>query len=407
MSSFGISDLITLTRASEAWFFNSAGLLEKAAVDVPRFEYDPVTQTIKGLLIEEQRTNSLLHNRDLSESVWTKNGTPSPTQNQTGIDGVANKAWTLTDSDGSSFEWVLQSITVSDDSATHSASAYIKKNSGDEANGFPTVKAQLLNGTILEHSVNIDTRDGSNDSVNKEEDGSHTVYDAGDWWRIDIQITNNSSGNTSFRFHVFPAHTTTLGGTANNSATGTVVYDFGQIELNETLSTSPIETSASAVTRSADKPTGTIGDEFNADEFSYVVTVFSAPGSAGFMDAIDIDDGSGGNRVFINRNAIAGDRLELRTVSSAGSNGQANTSVNLADVTEAKIAIRIKEGDMAICVNGGTVQKDTDAAQPTGLTTRRVGFNFNNGGYWNGHIKLLREIPRALSDQELQSESTL
>lgn len=51
---------ITFTRASTGTYFDAAGVMQTAAVDVPRFDHDPVTLQPKGLLIEGARTNVLL-----------------------------------------------------------------------------------------------------------------------------------------------------------------------------------------------------------------------------------------------------------------------------------------------------------------------------------------------------------
>jgi hypothetical protein len=54
--------LITFTRASSATYIDSAGTLQTAAVDVPRFDHNPTTGESLGLLVEEQRTNSIRNN---------------------------------------------------------------------------------------------------------------------------------------------------------------------------------------------------------------------------------------------------------------------------------------------------------------------------------------------------------
>ena len=52
--------LVTFTRASNGTYTDSAGVLQTAATDVPRFDHDPTTGESLGLLVEEQRTNLLL-----------------------------------------------------------------------------------------------------------------------------------------------------------------------------------------------------------------------------------------------------------------------------------------------------------------------------------------------------------
>lgn len=60
------SQVVTFTRSSSATYFDSAGALQTATTDVPRFDYDPATLVARGLLIEEQRTNLLLNSASLS-----------------------------------------------------------------------------------------------------------------------------------------------------------------------------------------------------------------------------------------------------------------------------------------------------------------------------------------------------
>jgi hypothetical protein len=56
---------ITFTRASTATYFNSAGVMQSAAINTPRWDYDPATLQLRGLLLEDQRTNLLLNSATL------------------------------------------------------------------------------------------------------------------------------------------------------------------------------------------------------------------------------------------------------------------------------------------------------------------------------------------------------
>lgn len=58
--------LVTFTRASSGTFVDSAGTLQTAATDVPRFDHNPATGESLGLLVEEARTNLLLNSGTLS-----------------------------------------------------------------------------------------------------------------------------------------------------------------------------------------------------------------------------------------------------------------------------------------------------------------------------------------------------
>jgi hypothetical protein len=66
---------ITFTRSTTATFVGSDGLIQTAAINAPRFDYDPVTLAPKGLLIEELRRNiflnSLINGTSLSTQTVT------------------------------------------------------------------------------------------------------------------------------------------------------------------------------------------------------------------------------------------------------------------------------------------------------------------------------------------------
>lgn len=61
-----LAPFVTFTRASTATYFDSAGVMQTAAVNTPRIDYDPATLALRGLLIENQRTNLLLNSATLS-----------------------------------------------------------------------------------------------------------------------------------------------------------------------------------------------------------------------------------------------------------------------------------------------------------------------------------------------------
>ena len=63
---------VTFARSTTGTFVGSDGLIQTAAINTPRFDYDPVTLACKGLLIEEQRVNLLTYSDDFSNAAWTK-----------------------------------------------------------------------------------------------------------------------------------------------------------------------------------------------------------------------------------------------------------------------------------------------------------------------------------------------
>jgi hypothetical protein len=51
------ASLITFNRASSGTYTDSAGVIQTASNNVPRFDHNPITGESLGLLVEEQRTN--------------------------------------------------------------------------------------------------------------------------------------------------------------------------------------------------------------------------------------------------------------------------------------------------------------------------------------------------------------
>jgi hypothetical protein len=81
----------TFTRASVGTYVDANGRVAYTGLNEPRFTHDPETGESLGLLLEEERTNLLLHSNDFTQSNWiAQNSHPSPTPDIVGPDGVSN-----------------------------------------------------------------------------------------------------------------------------------------------------------------------------------------------------------------------------------------------------------------------------------------------------------------------------
>jgi hypothetical protein len=119
----------TFTRTSPASAIGSNGILHVAAHSEPRFQWldldgDSVLET-PGFLLEDTRTNVVLHKRDLSNASWTKSNVTA-VRDQIGIDGVANSASSIVSTLANGT--VLQAITLG--SSARLQSAWVKRISG-------------------------------------------------------------------------------------------------------------------------------------------------------------------------------------------------------------------------------------------------------------------------------------
>ncbi len=224
------ADFLTHTRGSTATYIDSSGLVATAAINTPRFTYDPTTLDALGLLVEEARTNLLLHNSDFTNAAWVKvNG--SANKNATGPDGVSNSGSTLTSTSANAT--FLQSLVLAAD--TRSFSIYLKRKTGtgvvsitrDGVNYTPVALTSSwikfeVNGTSVLNPVCGVKIDTSGDEVYafgaQDEEGGHaTSYIP----TTTAAVTRSSDAIIWDKFGVYCA----------NLSKGTVFQNYAQTAL--------------------------------------------------------------------------------------------------------------------------------------------------------------------------------
>lgn len=220
------------------------GLLVESASGVAAF-------TDEGFACHPSRQNILLQNRDF-DTTWTVLSTPTKVQDEAGLGGVANTAWTLGDDNGAAFEAIIQGITVANDSNAHASHIFIKKDA--DTSRFPEIQLKLTGGTVQQINTQLNTSTGAkNDRVETGTVASsvESVTINGEvWWRLNQYVTNNTTGNVTLQMIIYPAATGVIG-TTDATTTGEIIVDLPQIESNTTFTTSPIITTTAAVTRAA------------------------------------------------------------------------------------------------------------------------------------------------------------
>jgi len=223
-------NLVSFTRASTGTYTDSAGVLQTAAVDAPRFDHNPTTGESLGLLVEEQRTNLLTGSEAFDVSPWTKNNGCTITS-----DATASPTGTLTadqfNGTAISFTGVFAFPTTVP-GAVYTFSIYIKNNSNatslrlgvesNPTNAFVTFNA--VTGTITSVAANVTS--------------SSAQFVGNGWYRVVLAYTT----------------TGTSAGLVIYSTSGAVATWFAwgaQLEAGA-FPTSYIATTSAATTRSAD-----------------------------------------------------------------------------------------------------------------------------------------------------------
>jgi hypothetical protein len=392
----------TFERSSTANYFDAGGVLQSAAINVARFNYvyDGSVWVNKGLLVEGESANSLTYSRDFSNAAWLHTAAASVSSGVSVVDG-ATRNIVLTDDSGAARLNKYINTSCPNDSNVNLFSLRVPKTSG--ASHFPMMQALLTGGTAQQVVAILDTDTGVVTAITETGTVTSQAEDFDDHWLWWSTVLNNSTGNTTARMLLNPAGSTN-GTTLDNAATGSTAMDYATIELNTSTPTTPIETVASAVTRTVDDVTrattslpGTI-----------LLKGRTAP-SIGSTDQVvaQWDDGTEDNRVTVlRRGSSTQGEIAVQVVDGGASQADFDSGATIADDTDFAIALRISASDFAASLDGASVATDGAGTLPSGITTFRAGDNVANTKTWGGSLAVVGEWTAALSDDALAGLSS-
>jgi len=356
-------------------FFSSGGfegkidsitVKELVENDVPRLDYSGGA-SCASLLLEPQSTNLVTQSETFSN--WgTEGGKQVVTQ---GVlispDGTLNgnklETYNSTNSNRRKL-WIAKTVTVG---ASYTFSVYIKQVSGQINSGF----------------LHITT--GANDTFDVSQ-----AYTATDQWQR-VSVTTNSAVSSQIRFLIT--------GDANSQ-----IYIWGGQVEQQSYPTSYIPTSGSTTTRTADvcNNAGTSAT-FNDSE-GVLFAEIAALADDLTSRVISLNDGSTSNRVIILYQTTTS---SIRVIVSSGGSIEFDSSTQNYDITDVnKIALKYKENDFALWINGTEVSTDTSGLTPIGLNNLEYN-NANGTSNLFGKCKQLIYFNEALSDEELATLTTL
>jgi hypothetical protein len=373
------ASLVTLTRASSGMVTDSAGALQTAATDVPRFDHDPTTGESLGLLVEEQRTNNYVG----SENIAGLSGVASTVASSTVIT-PSNNTNAISVTEDSTNEQHYVSLTVPITSGTSiSVSIFAKQGSGTRnltirglSGGFGSVITATFD--LIAGTANLATA-----SIQAFRNG---------WYRCTFTATATATGTTSLRLHLTSGTVITYQGDNTSS-----ILLYGPQAEAASTPTSYIPTTTAAVTRSADVASIT-GSAFSSwyrqDEGSLFVE--SATPAVNLVSC-SINDGTNNNRI-----AIDNGNNTRRLIVTASSVAQANVSTPYTYGSMVRSSIAYKTDDFILYSSGVAGVADTSGALP--LTDRlTIGANGAFGVFANGTIRRICYWPQRLANSTLQN----
>ena len=369
----GVGDF-AFTRGSSATRINSQGLIETVASGVSRLNYPLIDGVVNGCpshLLEPLRSNIIPYSESFSNDAWVKGSSTVNTNQVISPDGTLNADLMVTSAAGGG---VSDGIGGSGD---YSFSVFVK---------YKDIQFIRLRSTSS--YAWFDIENGSVGTTISALDAKIEDYGNG-WYRCTL-VGNNT--NTIVQV-------TCTEQNSSNVGFGSVYLWGAQFEAGS-YETSYIKSdTGGTVTRSAETANGS-GDAstFNDSE-GVLMFEGSALANDGTNRRISISNGTTSNRLLLSYNSTSNEIQSFL----ANPTVQFNFYHTLSNSIEFnKIAVKYKQNDFALWVNGVKVATDTNGTIANGLNT----LNFDEGSGasdFYGNTKQIQYFDSALTDSELET----
>lgn len=403
------------SRASGGTYFGPDGTLKLAESNEPRIEYDPSTGELLGLLVEEQRTNLMLHSDELGDSSWRKANTSLGSSIMIG----GKKLVPLIEDTTLNRHFVHQSYSTTDDGTRYwCGSAVFKKYDagsvrypivyvtwGGDPTGGPRAGIMVDLGNETTYPFTNVTATLVASGLEPLGDG---VYRA---W-VCVQLGSETTGVRL----VVGIRNSVGSGTLPTTHEGDGVSGIylGMLQLEEgKYPTSYIPTDGAAVTRAPDFLTIPL----NAINFKrWAGTVFADFRSYRPASAYSVTNDRAAIWSLSDKDSVSGHNsldliysTQLFLLSRIDNNTSYMTS-NIGAQPEVpayeKVAVAFRDSEAKVSRNGGSVTNQTVSFRLEPLTLLRVGNDSVNrvgNRVLKGHMRRITYYPAFLPDDDLQS----
>jgi hypothetical protein len=380
------TDIITFARlqsqntTSGSSYLGSDGLLKFAAEDEPRIEYGS-DGSLKGLLIEEQRTNLVMHSEDLNLFFTGQSGVSIEPAAAT--EGPISAAQRMVADTSTGFHRAAGTALVQN-STDYTFSCFFK------ADGQNVCGLSVYTGTSFAARASFDLSTVQETVSN----GSATIKSVGGGW-YHCAVTGATTGTTATVY----IYVNSLFSATGDDTSGVFVYG-AQLEAGS-FPTSYIPTSGSQQTRSADIasiPVSAFG--YNQDAGTWLMewdTVDTGNVQAKYV----LSSGSNARVMYNNAGSTTFYSYDGSTPVSTYTNPTAITF----DGSHIKAAYAEDDGGSSVAHTGvlGTGSGASDLLPNYNPTYGwSIGNLNNNANFLNGHIKSIQYFPRRLTNTQLQ-----
>jgi hypothetical protein len=386
---------VTFTRTTNATnpatYVNSSGYVVAATDNQPRFDYDPIALTCKGLLIEESRQNSQVQSSNFTTS-WTTTSAGSTVNGDVAIspDGTQNADFQYPANGVKDFGVIATTFTWS--ATTYTISAFVK------AGGFNYMQL-LTSGGVSSSYANFDLVNGV---VGTAGSSTSTITNYGNgWYRCTMTFT---AAAASGGWYISPIESSTaarVAGATGDGAKG--LYLWGAQREAGAFATSYIPTTSAALTRNADVATMTgtnFSDWFNASAGTFVFSSYASPNT---LTVRYLEAQTGTNAVRFYNNTTGSNKVAFN-VDNAGSL-QCLISANVTSGSIIKVSGSFKENNFAAGLNGTLTGTDLSGLAPGAISTLYIGDSSSGGRNICTCMRKIYFYPQALTNAEVTAFS--
>ena len=398
-------------RISGGTYVGRNGLIQSAASNEPRIDF--LNNTKGGLLLEPQRTNSLIYSDDFSQSSWLKINTTATDNQIITPSGILTGGKVQRTSTSASY--FQQLVNQSTSGNYYSISVWVKKGNSDRVafrlqTNFPDrydVRFVFSTESIEYDQVFGDLTNGSYNVVK---------YPNG-WYRIEITV-KTASDNTQARLALSPRVSTGNIDTTDTSSDAFCYIWGAQLETSGNTSsgypTSYIPTSSAAVTRVVDTcgSTDNLSTLIGQSEGTLFIDFefFEQGTTSSYQMPIGLYNSGGSGTQNVRIDNYSG-KLRIYIISSGGTRALWDSSNSISNVVanqRYKLAIRYKNGDSVSYVNGELYKSDSGAISGFNLVKMAFGYaNFGNTLMHRGKINESKFFNEGLTNSELATLTTI
>jgi len=390
---------VTFTRTGNtATVTNSSGVIAAINANLPRFDFDPITLTCKGLLIEEARTNLTLGSAAFNDvAYWTPTAASIGATPITAPDNTST-GFKLVESATTAVHLIVPVLTwATTIGQVITRSVYVK---AGERFRFEIQADAGPYGAVQRAGFNLQTVTASITTGT----GTASITNVGNgWYRCSFTAPAATaiSASASGQFRLLddagnPSY-------AGNGTSG--LYLWGTQREDGSFATSYIPTVASQVTRTADVAvmTGTnFSDWYNASEGAFVASsVLSRQASAFLTTIFSVTDNTSANAIncFYRTAGSLGLNIITSSVTQFDQTPLGVTSSN----TQVNIGVAYKLNNTVSYANATVQTTATTVSIPT-VSQLQLGFT-PTGNYLNGWVRNLRFYKQRILNAEGQAFS--